>query len=120
MATWLAATRGRIRQAGAMSIDDATLSDPASLAAHQHAYADLAMRQNEENVPPAAQPVNHALVATLQAYSQSVQRLAAAAASSIDRDVDIIDAVNTFNAAGERLTAIERQLPVVAGNCGLS
>ncbi|HET7093956.1 MAG TPA: DUF4352 domain-containing protein, partial [Thermomicrobiales bacterium] len=120
MSGWLAATRGRIREAGAMSMQDATLSDPASLAAHQHAYADLAHAQIKELAPPAAAAVNHALIATLQAYSQSVQSLAMATASSADPDVDITDAVNTFNAAGERLSAIDRQLPTVAAACGMS
>ncbi len=120
IAVWLAATRGRIQQASAMSIDDATLSDSAALRTHQQAYADLADAQAKESAPTAAQAVNHALIATLQAYSQAVQGLAAATAPGADPNADMTDPINTFNAAGDRLSAIERQLSTVAGGCGLS
>jgi uncharacterized protein DUF4352 len=120
MAAWLDATRNRIQQAAAMSLEDATLSDPAALAAHQRAYADLAAAQLAQTVPPGAQAVNHALVATLQAYSQSVETLAAEPTPGAGPNADTTDAIDTFNAAGQRLTAVERQLPTVAGACGLS
>jgi hypothetical protein len=117
---WLAATRDRIARAAEMSVEDAELEDPESLAAHVAEYADLAEAQRTTDVPANAEAVNKALVATLNAYGASIQQILDANDSGEDATLELTEAMNTFNAAGGRLQSIEGELARLAGECDLS
>jgi hypothetical protein len=117
---WLVATRGRIQQAAEMSLEDATLEDPDSMAEHVQAYAALADAQRAEAAPAEAAAVNKALAATFNAYSSSIQQILEADDPEKDTALELTEGMNTFNAAGERIRSIEDELARIAGECGLT
>ena len=116
---WLAATRARIARAGEMSVEDATLDDPEILADHAAEYAALANAQIAEPVPETAVAVNKALAATLNAYSSAVQQILDADEPGKDTALEVTEGMNTFNAAGARIGAIEAEMANLAAACGL-
>lgn len=117
--SWLVATRERIARAGEMSVDDATLEDSAVLADHAVEYAALADAQLADPIPDAAVAVNKALVATLNAYSSAVQQILDADEPGKDTALEVTEGMNTFNAAGARISAIEHEMANLAATCGL-
>ena len=117
---WLSTTRDRIHRAAAMSVEDATLSDPASLAAHADEYASLANEQLAETPPPAAAAANKALAATFNAYSASLQQILSADEPGKDTTLEVTEGMNTFNAAGGRIQSVQDELAKIAADCGLS
>jgi Domain of unknown function (DUF4352) len=117
---WLADARERIQRAGAMSLEDATLEDPDSLAEHVDEYAAMAEEQLADQAPPEAEAAAKALGATLQAYSDSIDQILGANDPGNDVALELTEGMNTFNDAGSRLNEIEAELDRVAADCGLS
>lgn len=117
---WLASTRERIRRAGEMSVEDATLADLDSMAEHMSEYAALAEAQLAESTPPEAEAAGQALAATLNAYSGAIEQILGAADPGKDTVLELAGGMNTFNAAGARLQESEAELASIAGECGLS
>jgi hypothetical protein len=117
---WLTTTRERIAQAGAMSVEDATLADPASMAEHAAEYAALADAQLAEQAPPEADAAGKALAATLNAYGGSIEQILGATEPGKDTVVELTEGMNTFNDAGERIRDVEDELARIASGCGLS
>ena len=114
------ATRERIGRAGEMSLEDATLEDLESLAEHVDEYAALAEAQLADQAPPEADAVGKALVATFQAYSDSIDQILGANDPGKDVALELTEGMNTFNDAGSRLHEIEEELARIAGECGLT
>jgi hypothetical protein len=102
-----------------MSRDVATLDDLAQLEAYAAEYAELADAQRAETVPSGAEAINRALVATLGAYADSLNQILTADEPGKDPAIELVEAVNTFNAAGERMGQIQAQLAKFSAECGL-
>lgn len=117
--TWLVATRVRIARAGEMSVEDATLADLEALEGHAAEFAALASEQLAEATPDAALAVNKALAATLNAYGGALRQILDAEEPGKDTDAEVTEGMNTFNAAGARIRAIEVELAALAQECGL-
>jgi hypothetical protein len=117
---WLADARQRIERASEMSLEDATLEDLDSLAEHVDEYAAMAEAQLADQAPPEAEAAAKALVATLQAYSDSVTQILGANDPGKDVALELTEGMNTFNDAGSRLNDIESELNRIAGECGLT
>ena len=117
---WLTTTRDRIHRAAQMSVEDATLNDPDSLAAHADEYASLATEQLAEAPPAGAVAANKALAATFNAYSGAIQQILSANEPGKDTTLELTEGMNTFNDAGARIHAIEDELARIAAGCGLS
>jgi hypothetical protein len=118
--TWLADARERIQRASEMSLEDATLEDLDSLAEHVDEYAAMAEAQLADQAPPEAEAAAKALVATLQAYSDSIDQILGANESGKDVALELTEGMNTFNDAGSRLNEIEAELDGIAAECGLT
>ena len=114
---WLGEARARIQQAGAMSVEDATLSDLASAAEHVAAYRQLAADQLADQAPPEAEAASKALVASLSAYGDAMEQILGAADPGKDTVVELTSGMNTFNDAGARLQEIEQELSRIAAAC---
>jgi hypothetical protein len=117
---WLATTRERIQRATEMSVEDAKLDDPESLAAHGDEYAALAKDQLAEVPPAEAVAANKALAATFNAYSSAIHQILTANDPDKDTTLEVTEGMNTFNEAGDRMHSIEDELTRVAGGCGLT
>jgi hypothetical protein len=120
LATWMEATRGRIEETGAMSVEDAALEDLEALRGHGGRYGALAGEQAAAAVPADAAAVNQALVATLRAYESAIEQILTADDPGKETALELTEGVNTFNAAGERLHEIEAEIARLAGGCGLA
>ena len=114
---WVGEAQARIQQAGAMSVEDATLSDLASAAEHVAAYRQLAADQLADQAPPEADAAGKALVATLNAYGDAMEQILGAAEPGKDTVVELTSGMNTFNEAGTRLQQIEEELGRIAAAC---
>ena len=117
---WLADARERIQRASEMSLEDATLEDLDSLAEHVDEYAAMAEAQLADQAPPEAEAAAKALVATLQAYSDSIDQILSANEPDKDVALELTEGMNTFNDAGSRLNEIEAELDRIAAECGLT
>jgi hypothetical protein len=114
---WLSNARERIRLASEMSLEDATLEDLDSLAEHAVAYVELAEDQLADVAPPEADAAGKALVATLQAYSGAIEQILGANEPGKDMTLELVEGMNTFNAAGSRIREIEEELVRIAERC---
>jgi hypothetical protein len=117
---WLADARERIERAGEMSLEDATLQDLDALAEHVDEYAVMAEAQLADQTPSEAEAAAKALAATLQAYSDSIDRILSANDPGKDVAIELTEGMNTFNDAGSRLNDIEAELNRIAADCGLT
>ena len=117
---WLSNTRERIERAAEMSLDDATLEDLDSLAAHIGEYAALAEAQLADQPPAEAEAVGKALVSTLRNYSGALEQLLGADDPGNDMALELTEGMNTFNEAGSRLSEIEAELRQIAEECGIA
>jgi hypothetical protein len=117
---WLTSTRERIRAAGAMSVEDAALTDLQQLADHVDEYVALAEDQLADPAPPEAEAAGQALVATLNAYGASLEQILGAGEPGKDTMAELTEGMNTFNEAGARLQEIEQELMEIAATCGLT
>jgi hypothetical protein len=117
---WLASARERIQRASEMSLEDATLEDLESLAEHVDEYAAIAEAQLADQAPPEAEAAAKVLVATLQAYSDSIDQILGANEPGKDVALELAEGMNTFNDAGSRLNEIEAELDRIAAECGLT
>jgi hypothetical protein len=117
---WLVGARERIQRASEMSLEDATLEDLDSLAEHVDEYAAMAEAQLADQAPPEAEAASKALVATLQAYSDSIDQILGANDPDKDVALELTEGMNTFNDAGSRLNEIEAELDRIAEECGLT
>jgi hypothetical protein len=117
---WLVGARQRIQRAGEMSLEDATLENPDSLADHVDEYAAMAKAQLADQAPPEAAAAGKALAATLQAYSDAIDQIVSANDPGKDVALELTEAMNTFNDAGSRLNDVEAELNKIAGECGLT
>jgi hypothetical protein len=117
---WLASARERIQRASEMSLEDATLEDLESLAEHVDEYAAIAEAQLADQAPPEAEAAAKVLVATLQAYSDSIDQILGANEPGKDVALELTEGMNTFNDAGSRLNEIEAELDRIAAECGLT
>jgi ABC-type transporter Mla subunit MlaD len=103
-----------------MSLEDATLEDLESLAEHVDEYAAIAEAQLADQAPPEAEAAAKVLVATLQAYSDSIDQILGANEPGKDVALELAEGMNTFNDAGSRLNEIEAELDRIAAECGLT
>jgi hypothetical protein len=117
---WLTSARERIQRASEMSLEDATLEDLESLAEHVDEYAAMAEAQLTDQAPPEAEAAAKALVATFQAYSDSIDQILGANEPGKDVALELTEGMNTFNDAGSRLNEIEAELDRIAAECGLT
>jgi hypothetical protein len=117
---WLVNARERIQRASEMSLEDATLEDLDSLAEHVDEYAAMAEAQLADQAPPEAEAAAKALVATLRAYSDSIDQILGANEPDKDVALELTEGMNTFNEAGSRLNEIEAELDRIAAECGLT
>ncbi len=117
---WLAATRERLRHAGEMSVEAATLEDLAVLEEHMGEYAALAAAQLTEQAPAAAEAASETLAATLSTYSSSIEQILGATDPGKDAILELTEGINTFNDAGALLRDSEVELARIASECGLS
>ncbi len=117
---WLVGAQESIQRAREMSVEDATLEDLDILAEHVDEYAAMAEAQLADQTPPEAEAAAKALVATLQAYSDSIAQILGANDPGNDVALELVEGMNTFNDAGSRLDEIEAELNTIAGECGLT
>ncbi len=102
-----------------MSLDDATLVDLESLAAHVGKYAALAEEQLADQPPAEAEAAGKSLVSTLRAHSSALEQILGADNAGNDVSLELTEVMNTFNDAGSRLGEIEDELGQIAEECGL-
>ena len=96
------------------------MEDLDSLAEHVDEYAAMAEAQLADQAPPEAEAAAKALVATLQAYSESIDQILGANEPEKDVALELTEGMNTFNDAGARLHEIEAELNRIAAECGLT
>lgn len=118
IAAWSVATRTRLERASELNAQDVALEDPETLANHAAEYGELALAQSSEPIPPEAQAVNKALVATLNAHQAAIEGLLNADESTDDADEAVSETLATLSAAGTRLAQIDAQRANVEVSCG--
>jgi hypothetical protein len=117
---WLAAARERIQGAAAMSVQDAQLTDLASLGEHLDAYRSLAEAQLAEPVPAGLEEINAELGDILSTYGNAVEQILTAGEPGKDTLIELAEGMNAFNDAGQRLQAVQTELGAIAADCGLT
>ncbi len=116
---WLMATATRVQRAAAMSREDATLEDIAILEEHVTEYAALAAAQGTDPVPAAAVAINDLVIAVLTAYESALTQILAAEEPGKETALELVEAVNTFNDAGQQAGDIRQEIAALAAGCGI-
>ncbi|MBA3416540.1 MAG: DUF4352 domain-containing protein [Chloroflexia bacterium] len=116
---WLMATATRVQRAAAMSREDATLEDIAILEEHVTEYAALSAAQGTDPVPAAAVAINDLVIAVLTAYEAALTQILAAEEPGKETALELVEAMNTFNDAGQQAGEIRQEIAELAAGCGI-